>query len=269
MRLIAVGSASAFTVGGDNFQSNFLLETDDGQRLMIDCGTDGRHALHRLGLGASDISAVYATHLHFDHVGGLEWFAFSTFFNPTLGRPRLFLHRALDPDLWETVLSGSLRGVEGAERGLETYFDVQPVDNGTPFTFGRAQLTPFPVTHVVTSRGPEPSTGLMIRTDYRTVMITGDTQFTPDTLIPLYQQADLILHDCETCPPSGIHAQYADLCGLPADIKARMWLYHYHTTAMPDAQADGFAGLVMRGQSFELAAPHRTTLRSAGVAANR
>jgi ribonuclease BN (tRNA processing enzyme) len=46
MKLTFIGVSSAFAVGKNIFQSNMLLESTDGRRLLIDCGSDARHALH-------------------------------------------------------------------------------------------------------------------------------------------------------------------------------------------------------------------------------
>ena len=54
-----------------------ILESEDGSKLLIDCGTDARHSLHELGLSYKDIEHVYISHLHADHAGGLEWLGFS------------------------------------------------------------------------------------------------------------------------------------------------------------------------------------------------
>jgi len=51
---------------------------------------------------------------------------------------------------------------------------------------------------------------------------------------------------------SGVHAHYNDLKGLPAEMKVKMWLYHYNDGALPNANADGFQGFVQKGQSFEI-----------------
>lgn len=64
MKLIFIGSGSAFTVGADNYQSNRILEDDSSKKLLVDCGSDARFALHELGLSYKDIEAVYISHLH-------------------------------------------------------------------------------------------------------------------------------------------------------------------------------------------------------------
>src|SRR3982751_6023894 len=100
MKLTFIGTGSAFTVGHHNYQSNMFLETQ-GDRLMIDCGSDARLALHDLGLSYQDIGSVYISHLHADHSGGLEWLAFSRKFDPNCLKPHLYIQEALSDILWE------------------------------------------------------------------------------------------------------------------------------------------------------------------------
>src|ERR1700733_14991425 len=99
MRLIFVGSGSAFTVGANNYQSNMLLESGQ-KRLLIDCGTDIRLSLYELGYTYRDIRHVFVSHLHADHIGGLEWLAFTSKFNSGCQKPCLHINHQLVEDLW-------------------------------------------------------------------------------------------------------------------------------------------------------------------------
>ncbi len=40
MKLTFIGTGSAFTVGGDNFHSNMILESNTHEKMLIDCGSD-------------------------------------------------------------------------------------------------------------------------------------------------------------------------------------------------------------------------------------
>ena len=77
-KLLFFGSGAAFTVGADNYQSNILLIHEQGDRLLIDCGSDIRFSLHAAGFSYLDITDIYVSHLHSDHAGGLEYMAFTT-----------------------------------------------------------------------------------------------------------------------------------------------------------------------------------------------
>ena len=43
-----------------------------------------------------------------------------------------------------------------------------------------------------------PSYGLLVQGPQLRIFLTGDVKFSPTALMPYYQQADIIFHDCET-----------------------------------------------------------------------
>lgn len=71
MKLIFLGTGSAFTIGASNFHSNMILEDDHKNQLLIDCGSDARFSLHEQGFSHRHITDVYISHLHADHAGVL------------------------------------------------------------------------------------------------------------------------------------------------------------------------------------------------------
>lgn len=79
----------------------------------------------------------------------------------------------------------------------------------------------------------------------RRVFISGDTKYCPETIHEFGTNCELLLHDCQSFP-GGVHAPYKDLCGLSAEIKAKMLLYHLDDGMLrignEGAKKDGFAG---------------------------
>lgn len=251
-KLIFLGSGSAFTIGTDNFQSNMLLVSEQGKKLLIDCGTDIRFSLHQAGFSHLDVTDVYISHLHADHAGGLEYIGFSTKFDSRCNKPNLYLSKELEDDLWNRTLSGGMRSIEGEIATLETYFEVHPVNRDSYFTWENIKLYLIKVVHVNNSYFIMPSYGLFFEANRRKVFITTDAQFCLEYIDKYYQEADVIFQDCEVSKfQSKIHAHYQQLLSLPADIRKKMWLYHYQPHGLPDAQKDGFCGFIKRGQTFD------------------
>ncbi len=252
MKLTFLGSGSAFVAGPDNYHSNLLLENEEGSTLLIDCGSDARRALRALGKSGSDIGSVFITHLHGDHVGGLEWLAMHDFLNPEHRKPALYISEELLSDLWHKTLSGGLLTLKDKRATLDTFFEVHPIHQEHRFIWKGTTLQQVQAVHFYSNHVLMPTFGLFFNLNGKKVYFTADTQFCEERLFPWYAKADLIFQDCETAKKkSGVHARYEDLAQLPVEIREKMWLYHYNEGTLPDATGDGFLGFVKRGQSFE------------------
>ncbi len=267
MEIHAVGTGSAFTY--KNWQSNFLVY-QNGKYLLIDCGGDIRHSLYQeFGLTSKDIDAVYVSHLHNDHIGGCEWLAFTTLFNPELSKkPKLFAEASVMHDLWDTSLKGGMEGLEGHKYtenkefvDLSVYFDMTPVRKNGSFTWEGIKFDIVQSLHITARYSHCHSFGLMWNdpdTNERIYMTT-DAQYSPEaSMRAFYNEADVIFQDCETTPfKSGVHANYMDLINLSDDIKSKMWLYHYQDNVIDDwdewnnrAKNDGFRGFIPTAARF-------------------
>lgn len=261
-QLLFLGSGSAFTVGADNFQSNLLLTSARGNRLLIDCGSDIRFSLHSQGYSYLDITDIYISHLHADHIGGLEYIGFSTKFDPRCPKPNLYLSKELESELWERSLAGGMRSVQGDLVSLDFFFNVCPVEATRSFEWEDIQFNLVKVVHVDNGYFVVPSYGLGFEVNRMQVFLTTDTQL--HRCLEDYARADLIFQDCEiSFSPSGVHSHYQELVQLPLEIKSKMWLYGYQPGELPHATQDGFKGFVKRGQLFDFdRLPLQSSLRA-------
>lgn len=252
MKLLFLGSGSAFTVGENNFHSNLLLIGEKGQKLLIDCGSDIRFSLHQAGFSSTDITDIYISHLHADHVGGLEYIGLTTKFNHNCSKPNLYLSKDIARAIWERSLAGGMELLEGETATLDTFFKVFACQPDSFFIWENIRFNLVQVIHVNTGSYLMPTYGLFFEINGTQIFFTSDTQFCQEILRPYYQKADLIFHDCEIPSfPTPVHTRYEQLVTLPAAIKNKMWLYDYPPGELPDAQKDGFLGFVKRGQIFE------------------
>lgn len=251
MKLIFLGSGSAFTVGNNNYQSNMILQNDEGKSLLIDCGTDARHSLQELGYTYRDITDVFISHLHADHMGGLEWLGFTRRFDESCDRPNLYLSELISKTIWDKCLSGTMSSIEGEICTLETYYNVHSIARNSFFEWEKIKFHLVQTVHIMHGFALASCHGLFFTVNGKNIYITADTQFVPHLLTHVFEQADIIFHDCETSPiASGVHPQYDELVTLPESTRNKMWLYHYNPGPLPNAEADEFLGFVKKGQVF-------------------
>jgi len=253
VKLQFLGSGAAFTHMPENFQSNMLLQAANGNNLLIDCGSDARHSLDTVGLTSKDIDGVYVSHLHADHVGGLEWLAFTTYFDMPKKRPKLFIHPDLLERLWCNVLSGGLQSLEGAKSAdLNDFFEIIPCEGGR-FIWEGVTFQLIQTKHVFNGPALAPSYGLYFTTPQSNIFITTDTQFMPKEFQFYFEEATLIFHDCDTgVHKNPVHTHFSELLTLPKAIRQKIWLYHYQSKNGINPVEDDFLGFVERGQTFQV-----------------
>lgn len=263
LTLTFLGVGSAFAKR--NFHSNALVEAwskgpefqeRPDATLLIDFGATGPLALHQLmgrpgfqyldHAGVIDYSAIeriFVTHLHGDHIGGLEEFASCTFFARHLGRKESGRRATLNSGrgvldcLWDHSLKGGLGVLDGRAAMLEDYFIPKALDptgaaGADRFVMAeRYEFVPFPTDHIrISHKYDWPSFGLLIR-DQRTgetAFYSGDTRFDPEGLESKMASARTIFHDVQLeDTPLSVHALLSELQGLSPEIRKRMVLYHY------------------------------------------
>lgn len=165
-KLTFLGVGSAFA-GRELGQSNMIVESDSGKLLLIDCGSRCQDMLEEVcGIANKDlgkIDGVYISHLHGDHVGGMEWLALCTYFNPTIrDKPKLYCIEDLMHEMWDSSLKGGLSTIQGGEATLTTYFDCQPLQINSYFVWEGIRFTPVQTVHVVSGYRIMHCYGLMI-----------------------------------------------------------------------------------------------------------
>lgn len=280
MTIKFLGSGSAFVRADENFHSNILitdtqeqevLETSEhttlntGEKktitkhLLIDAGTHINESLYFHGLEATDIHAIFITHNHADHNGGLEYIGFKTYFIPPFGskKPVLFGMTSVLDTLWNHTLKGNMGSLNEKRVGLQEYFEVLAIKPKQSFNFMNTQFIPVRMTHVVDDIMEVPAYGLKWAADNVKFFFSGDTQFDFWRLMPFWEEADIIFQDCEMAEyPDGVHAQLHQLIKIPEKYKRKMWLYHYSLQDKTYQELEakvleaGFAGLVKRSQEF-------------------
>ncbi|MBN8481773.1 MAG: MBL fold metallo-hydrolase [Xanthomonadales bacterium] len=238
LRFLGVGSADAVALGS----SSAAIERDGVPLLMIDCGPDALTAWLEHYREAPP--AIYLTHAHMDHVGGLERLFFRAYFDDRLrGRIRLYTHAALVPVLQSRVADYPQVLAEGGANFWDA-FHVVPVSRG--FWHAGLWFDVFPTRH----HAPGTSFGLALR---GSVVWTGDTRPIPEMLDVFAAHGEVVAHDCILVGnPS--HSGIEDIeREYPAQLRSRLVLYHYGSTAEGEALAARGYRVARRNDAIALA----------------
>ena len=231
LRFHGVGNASAVELGS----AMATLEREGAPWLTIDCGGEGLTAFQaRYG----DMPrAVFITHLHLDHVAGMERLFVASYFDPARrGQVRLYVPAPLVPLLHQRIASYPNVLAEGGANFWDA-FQLVPV--GEAFWHDGQRLEVFPVRH----HWPETAFGLRLR---GSVVWTGDTRPIPEMLARHADAGELIAHDC------GLHGNpsHSGIDDLereyPPALLARCVLYHY---------ASAEDGEALRARGYRVATP--------------
>ncbi len=215
---------------GDTFSERHhgtsLLLCCDDFRLAIDCPDPYRSVLRdaseRSGraLSLSDIDHVLITHVHGDHMNGLEGVAFYKHFVDKK-RVQLVTSPEVRAEIWDQRLKASMSrlfdGQQHRTRTFDDYFELTELSWTEPVQLGPFRIRARRTVHHV------PTSALFIEAAGRTLSYSSDTAFDP-SLIAFLEPADLIIHETNLGPA---HTPYASLAALPAELRQRMRLIHY------------------------------------------
>ncbi len=223
LKLQMAGTGSAFAK--NYFNNNALLYIGD-YTLMIDFGITAPLALHQMNIPLDRIDGILITHMHADHIGGLEEFAFQMKYI-FKKRIKLFVPRLLIQPLWEHSLKAGMESTEDA--GLENFFALVPLEEGSPFKVADGLSMEILRTEHVPGKL---SYSLLIN---ETIFYSADIRFNRKLLEDIYNERKCrhVLHDCQLQPPETVHATLDQLLTLPEEIQKITLLMHYGDQ-MPD-----------------------------------
>jgi ribonuclease BN (tRNA processing enzyme) len=229
LRFLGVGSAQAPELGS----ASAVVERDDTPLLMIDCGGEALRAY--LERYATVPRAVFVTHAHFDHIGGLERLFYRGYFDAELrGRIRLYVPASLVALLQDRLASCPETIAEGGANFWDAY-QLVPVTRS--FWHQRLRFDVLTVRH----HAPLTAFGLGLEGAF---VYTGDTRPIAEVIAAYGSGRERVFHDC------GLHGNpsHSGLDDLEreydAGMRSRLVLYHYGSEA--DAAA-------MRARGYRVA----------------
>jgi ribonuclease BN (tRNA processing enzyme) len=248
MKIRVIGCGNAFSM--INFNQSFVLEEGD-KKLLIDCGSRIPLALINSGIKLTDIDAIYISHAHSDHIGGLEEAAFTRYdwmrhprawddyaysrveagsgretrdyLDPAVDyapyAPKLIANEKLLAELWDYSLRGGLDSMEGFDSTIETFFQPVPVKANVPFFWQEWRFDLIQQIHIMTGSVIKYTFGLLVsKKDRKTVYFTTDSQHcSPRQIEIFYNKADLIFQDCECTGVDTVAKEFRFSSGVHAN----------------------------------------------------
>ncbi|MEK3885715.1 MBL fold metallo-hydrolase [Paenibacillus sp. PL2-23] len=216
MHITMLGTGSAFAKRYNN--NNALIEAN-GYRLLVDCGITLPKALHDFGMDFPQLNAVLISHIHGDHVGGLEELAFQMMFKHQR-KPVLYIADVLVEPLWEHTLRGGL--TQGDLNSITDFFEVQPLQVGKSYILANGLTVELIQTKHIEGKA---SFSFLFN---GTFFYSADMRFDGQLLQELVERGvETIYHDCQLEPPGVVHACLDELLTLPAEVQEKTWLMHY------------------------------------------
>jgi ribonuclease BN (tRNA processing enzyme) len=208
------GCGDAFGSGG-RFQACIHLQgLGLDTPVLLDCGATSLTALRRCGLDPGEIGAVFVSHLHGDHFGGLPFLVLDGQFSRrtaplvVAGPPGTHIRLA---QAMECLFPGSSQ--------VRRKFEVSVIELALGRTTSAAGITAsaYPASH------PSGAPALLLRLVIGGTVIayTGDTAWTP-AIIEAAADADLLIAEAyHWDKPVPHHLRYADLADHAREITAR------------------------------------------------
>lgn len=134
MKIIPLGVGGAFTK--TSYHNNYIMQLDE-KCMLIDAGTTLRYSLPEAGFHYRDIHFIFISHLHFDHVGGLEELVLQRFWHFEEGehvplKTTIIIHEKLFDSL-----SALLRnGLENQGRTVDDFCDFICLNDRESYKIG-------------------------------------------------------------------------------------------------------------------------------------
>jgi ribonuclease BN (tRNA processing enzyme) len=213
VRVTFAGCGDAFGSGG-RFQACIHLEHGSlDAPVLLDCGATSLTALRRCGLDPGEIAAVFVSHLHGDHFGGLPFLILDGQFSRR-SRPLVVAGPAGTSRRLTEAMECMFPGSSQVRRRFEV--EVVELRPGYPATVAGVRADALEASH------PSGAPALILRLTLgaKVIAYTGDTAWTP-AIGEAARDADLLIAEAYYWDKAvAHHLRHADLAEHEHDLAA-------------------------------------------------
>jgi ribonuclease BN (tRNA processing enzyme) len=181
-----LGTGDAFGSGG-RLQACIHVEAGS-MSFLLDCGASALYAMKRLGVPPSTIDAIFLTHLHGDHFGGIPFFLLEAQLVSKREKPLVILGPPTTADRVRKTMEAFFPG----STGMNFRFPAEYVEfaDRQVAEWREVRVTPFQVVH----GSGAPPYALRVECAGKVIAYSGDTEWT-DSLAEAARGADTFI--CE------------------------------------------------------------------------
>lgn len=201
MKIIMLGTGAALP-DPDRCQTSILITLDNGEHYLLDCGHGATRQMVRANVNPADVSRVFLTHLHHDHIAELPYFLISSWMLNRVGSPEIvgppgtlrFVEQFLESGAFQVDFRARshyparVANIEAMRPRVQEY-----TTSGLIYQDGHVRITAVEVDHI--EREIARCYGFRIEAEGKVVAFSGDTRPCSGAE-ELARNADLLIHEC-------------------------------------------------------------------------
>lgn len=219
MELTVLGSGDAFGNGG-RFNTSFLI-SDEGEHVLVDCGTTTLLRLKQEKFSLHDVSTIILSHFHGDHFGGVPFLLICALFEDpregplTIVGPEGVRERVLA--LQEMMYPGTGEKLSALDLVFVEYEEEGEISVADKF------IQAYKVEH-----SPESNPhGFRLKWKEKVFAFSGDTSMTKK-LFNLADNADVFVCECNFMKGVNFgHLSYEEISEIKDQLSCKqLWLSH-------------------------------------------
>jgi ribonuclease BN (tRNA processing enzyme) len=244
MKITFLGTGDSFGSGGRHATSIFVQGNDFG--VLLDCGPSVLPSMKAKNYSATQVDAVFISHFHGDHFGGVPFLLLEYQYRGPRRRPLTIAGPPGTIDKMKGLTQILFPGLHSKTPPYELAF--RDLDSRQAEKVGPATLTPFPVKHFP----DDVAYGFRLRLEGRIVVFSGDTAWT-DELAKQSEDADLFVCECSSFEPeTEFHMSHRDLETRRDEIRAQRVVLTHADEQVIARRSELVFELADDGQEIEL-----------------